>query len=129
MSRFRGPFDQQHGKHVQAVLKSAWQHLYPIHWSLRSQLSWKNPLLLTCQIFWLLVNTFPTDEKYPLLKRDNLTIPIKVQLSQKQKTFSEFFIASSNSTWNFQNFEQKDDPNKFFDWEITGLDKRSQINV
>ena len=63
----------------------------------------------------LLANTFSTDEKYPLLKRDNLTIPIKVQLSQKQKTFSEFFIASSNSTWNFQNFEKKDDPNKFFD--------------
>ena len=69
----------------------------------------------TCQILRLLVNTFPIDENYPLLKRDNLTIPIKVQLSQKQKTFSEFFIASSNSTWNFQNFEQKDDPNKFFD--------------
>ena len=45
----------------------------------------------TCQILRLLVNTFPIDENYPLLKRDNLTIPIKVQLSQKQKTFSLIF--------------------------------------
>ena len=129
MSRFRGPFDKQHCKRVEALLKSAWQHLYPIHWSLRSQLSWKNPLLLTCQILGLLVNTFPTDEKYPLLKRDNLKIPINVQLSQKQKTFSQFFTASSKSTLNFEYFEQKDHLHRFCHYEITGLQKRSQINV
>ena len=37
------------------------------------------------------VNTLATDEKYPVLNRENLTIPIQMQLSQKQKTFSEFF--------------------------------------
>ena len=86
MSRFRGPSEQQHGKRVEALLKCAWMHLYPIHWSLRSQLSWKKSLLVTCQILGLLVNTFPTNENYPLLKRHNLTILIKVQLSQKPKT-------------------------------------------
>ena len=129
MSRSGGPFDQQHGKRVEGLLKSAWQHLYPIHWSLRSQLSWKKSLLLTCQILGLLVNTFPTDEKYPLLKRDNLTIPIKVQLPQKQKTFYQFLTSSSKSTQNFEHFEQKHDPHRFNDYEITGLQKRSQINA
>ena len=77
----------------------------------------------------MLVNTFPTDEKYPLLKRDNLKIPINVQLSRKQKTFSQFFTASSKWTLNFEYFEQKDQLHRFCHYEITGLQKRSQINV
>ena len=74
------------------MLKSASQHLYHIHWSLPSQLSWKTSLLLTCQILGLLVNTLAADEKYPVLNRDNLTIPIEMQLSQKQKVFLNFLL-------------------------------------
>ena len=40
-SRFRGSFDNQHGKRAQALLKSASQHLYHIHWSLTRKLFWK----------------------------------------------------------------------------------------
>ena len=43
---------------------------------------------MTCQILGLLFNTFATDEKYPLVNKDNLTIPIQMQLSEKQKPFS-----------------------------------------
>ena len=46
-SRFRRPFDQQHGKRVQALFKSASHHLYHIQWSLSSQLTRKKSLLLT----------------------------------------------------------------------------------
>ena len=92
-SRFRGCFDKQYGKRAQALLKSASQHLYHIHRSLPRKLSWKKSLLLTCQILGLLVNTLAADEKYPVLNRDNLTIPIQMQLSQKQKIFSQFFAA------------------------------------
>ena len=91
--RSREPFDKQHGKRAQALLKSASQHLYHIHRSLPRKLSWKKSLLLTCQILGLLVNTLAADEKYPLLKRDNLMTPIQMQLSRKQKTFSAFFTA------------------------------------
>ena len=52
----------------------------------------------------LLVNTLAADEKYPVLNRDNLTIPIQMQLSQKQKTFSEFFSAFLKSSLNFKYF-------------------------
>ena len=31
------------------------------------------------------------DEKYPLLKRDNLTVPIQMQFAYKDKRFSNFF--------------------------------------
>ena len=68
---FRGPFEEQHGKRAQALLKLASQHLYDIPWSLPRQLSWKKSLLLTRQIFGLLVNTFAVNEKYPVLIRDN----------------------------------------------------------
>ena len=37
-------------------------------------------LLLTCKILGLLVNTLDADEKYPVLKRENLTVPIEMQL-------------------------------------------------
>ena len=92
-SRFRGFFGKQYGKRVQAVLKSASQHLYDIHWSLARRLSSKTSLLLTCQILGRLVKTLAADEKYPVLNRDNLKIRIHMQLSQKQKDFSEFFAA------------------------------------
>ena len=82
----------QHGKLAQALFKSGSHQLYRIHWSLKRKLSWKKSLVLTCQILGLFVNTLATDEKYPILHRDNLTIPIQMQLSQKQKTFSEFLL-------------------------------------
>ena len=106
-SRFRGCFDKQYGKRAQALLKSASQHLYHIHRSLPRKLSWKKSLLLTCQILGLLVNTLAADEKYPVLNRDNLTIPIQMQLSQKQKTFSQFFAAFLKSSINFKYFVKK----------------------
>ena len=81
-SRFRRPIDKEHGKHAKALLKSSSQHLYYIHESLPSQLSWKKSLLLTCQISELLVNTLAGDEKYLVLHKDNLTIPIQMQLSR-----------------------------------------------
>ena len=117
--RFTGPFDKQHGKRAQALLKSASQHHYHIHRSLLNKLSWKKSLLLTCKILGLLVNTLATDEKYPVLNRDNLTIPIQMQLSQKQKTFSQIFPAFLEFRSNFEYFEKKYDPHSFCISEIT----------
>ena len=44
------------------------------------------------------------DDKYSLLDRDNLRQPIPTQLSQKQKAFSEFFLAFSKSTLTCEHF-------------------------
>ena len=118
-SCFRGCFDKQYGQCAQALLKSASQHLCHIHWSLARKLCQKKSLLLTCQILGLLVNTLAANEKYPVLNRDNLTIPIQMQLSQKQKTFSQFFAAFLKSTLNFKHFESKDDPHRFCIFEVT----------
>ena len=59
------------------------------------------------------LNTLAADEKYPVLNRDNLTIPIQMQLSEKQKTFSIIFTAFLKCRLNFQYFEIKDDPHRF----------------
>ena len=57
----------------------------------------------------MFVNTLSADDKYSFLNRDNLTQPIQMQLSRKQKTFSEFFCAFLKSTLNFEYFQKKDD--------------------
>ena len=123
-SRFRGPFENQHGKRAQALLKSVSRHLYQIHWSMQSQLSWKKSLLLTWKILGLLVNTLGADEKYPVFNRDNLGIPIQMILSQKQKSFSLIFAAFLKSSWNFEGFEQKRWPQYFLHFRNYRLGKR-----
>ena len=67
----------------------------------------------------LLVNTLAVDEKYPVLNRGNLTIPIQMQLSQKQKSFPQFFPAFFKSGGNFERLEKKDESYRFFISEIT----------
>ena len=61
-----------------------------------SQLARKKSLLLTCQIFGLLVNALAADEKYRVPNREFLMIPIQMQLLRKEKKFSEFFAAFFN---------------------------------
>ena len=112
-SSFRGPFDKQNCRRAEALLKSASQHLYVIHWSLPSQWSKKKCLLLTCKILGLLVNALAAECKYPVLIRDNLKIPIQMHLSQKRKTFSELFVAFLKSRLNFKCFEEKYDHHRF----------------
>ena len=64
---FRGTLDRQHGKWVERV------HL-------------------VIQIFLrLFVNTLTVNDKHFPLNRDNLTQPIQMQLSQKQRAFLDFF--------------------------------------
>ena len=92
-SHLREPFDKQHGKRAQALFKSASYSPLPYSLILLSQTSVKKSLLLTCKILGVLLNTLAADEKYPVLNRDNLTIPIRMQLFNQQKTFSEFLAA------------------------------------
>ena len=71
---------------------------------------WKKSLLVIHKILRLFVNTLTVNDKHYLLNRDNLMQPIQMQLSQKQKTFSEFFFAFLKSILNFKHLPKKDDP-------------------
>ena len=64
-------------------------------------------MLVLRKILGLFVNTLSEDDRYCLLYNDNLLQPIQILLSQKQKTFSEFFSAFLKSTLNFEHFEKK----------------------
>ena len=103
-SRFRGRFDKQYGKRSIQLLKYASQHLYRIHWSMARKSCSEKFLLLTWHILGLLVNTLAADEKYPVLNRNNLTLSIRMQLSQKQKPFSHFFAEFLKSRLSFEKF-------------------------
>ena len=61
------------------------------------------------QILRLFGNTLTVNDKHYLLNRDNLTQPIHMQLSEKQKTFSQFSFPFLKSLLSFKYFPKKDD--------------------
>ena len=77
MSRFTGPIDRQHGKWAEILLQS------------------ERSLKLTAH------------NKYSLLNRESLMQASQMDLSQKQKTFSEFFCAFLKLPLNIEHFQKK----------------------
>ena len=67
-------------------------------------------MLVLCKFLRPLVKTLTDDEKYSLLYRDNLTQPIQILLTEKQKSFSHFLSTYLKSTLSFAHFQKKDDP-------------------
>ena len=80
-------------------------------------------MLNLCKFLRLLVKTLTDDEKYSLLYRENLTQPIQILLSQKQKSFSQFSAAFLKYTLNFEHFQKKDDPHSRCSSQITVSEK------
>ena len=70
----------------------------------------------------MLVNTLAPDEKYRVLNRDNLTIPIQMQLFQ-EKSFFSIFSAFLKSRLNFKYFKTKYDAQRFFISEYKDFEK------
>ena len=122
-SLFKGSFEKQHGKCGQTLLKCQGQLLYYIHWSLWRQLTCRKFMLLICKISRLFRDTLSADGKYFLLNRDNWTQPIQMQVSRKEKAFSELFSAFLKSSLNFEYILQKDDPHCWCISEITDPEK------
>ena len=76
-------------------------------------------MLVLCKILRLFVNTLTDNDKYCLLYRDNLTQQIQILLSQKPKTFSQFFSQILKHPLNFEHFQKKDDPHSRCSSQIT----------
>ena len=64
-------------------------------------------MLVLCKISGLFLKTLTDDDKYSLLYGHNLTQPIQILFSQKEKTFSQFFSPFLKSTLNFEHFQKK----------------------
>ena len=109
--RFRALFDKYHGKRTKTLLNYELEHLYHIYWSLWRQISWTKSLLVISKIFGLFVNTLTADDKYCLLKRDDLLQHLHIQLSQKKSSFSFFFCIFEIYT-RFSTVSKKRSPSK-----------------
>ena len=128
-SRFRLPFQKEHGKRVSALFQLERQNLYHIYWSVRRQFSCKKSLLVLWKSSRLFVNTTSAVDKCSLPNRDNLMQPIHMQLSHKLKTFFRFFNVFSKSRLRFEYSQNKDDTHTLFISEGTACEKRCYIYV
>ena len=73
-------------------------------------MSRKKSVLVRHKALKLFVNTLSADDKYSLLKRDNLAQPIRTPLSQKQIPFYQLLLAFSKFALNLEHFQKKDHP-------------------
>ena len=65
--------------------------------------------LVLGEILGVFVNTLTADGNYLVPDCENFQLPIEMQLSEKRKTFSQFFVPVLESTSIFKHFEKKDD--------------------
>ena len=68
-------------------------------------------------------------DKFCLPNTHTLRQPIHMQLTQKLKTFSGFFLAFSKSRLSFEHFRKKDDAQSLFISEGTACEKQGYIYV
>ena len=59
----------------------------------------------------------------------NLQQQFQTPLSQKERTFSGFFIAFLKSAWNLQHFQEKDGSPSLIISEIIDAERRGYLNV
>ena len=63
--------------------------------------------LVRFEILGLLVNTITANFQYSCSNRQNLQLPIQMQLFGKPKIFCQVFVSILKSTLNFEHFEEK----------------------
>ena len=134
-SRFRAPFDNEHPRVSQTLLKSRGQPFHYIFSWLRGKLNCKMSVPVTSEILGLFLNTLTAMKSilfiitrsfsnqfrcnYQRKKKcyidfllhfreaERLLQPIQMQLSKRQKTFSQFFAAFLKSISNFELLKEK----------------------
>ena len=70
-----------------------------------------------------------TDDKYSRRNMLNFTQQFEAPLSQKQKTFSGFFIAFLKYALNLERFGKKDEYPRLVISKLNGWEKSGYINV
>ena len=81
------------------------------------------------EILRLFVNALTADVKYSGSNMQNLPPQFQTPLSQKQKTFSGFFIAFLKCAWNLEHFQKKDEYPSLIISEIIDAERRGYLNV
>ena len=92
-------------------------------------MSWKKSSSLWYEILRLFVNALTAADKYSDSNMQNLPQQFQTPLSQKQKTFSSFFIAFLKCAWNLEHFRKKDEYPSLIISEIIDAARRGYLNV
>ena len=81
------------------------------------------------EILRLFVNTLTADDKYSRRYTKNLPQQFHTPLSQKQKTFSGFFITFLKCASNLEHFQERDEYPSLSISEIIDAETRGYLNV
>ena len=81
------------------------------------------------EILSLFVNALTFDDKYSGSNMKNFPEQFQTPLSQKQKTFSGFFIAFLKCAWNLEHFQTKDEYPRLIISEIIDAETPGYLNV
>ena len=77
----------------------------------------------------MFVNALTVDDKVSGSNMQNFPEQFQTPLSQKQKTFSGFFIAFLKCAWNLEHFQKKDVYSSLIIYEIIDAERRGYLNV
>ena len=128
-SCFRTPLANERVNGFQTLLKSARNHYYPLFSSIRSKSSCKKSPSVWYEILRLFVNALSTDDKYSGSNMQNLPQQFQTPLSQKQNTFSGFFIAFLKCAWYLEHFQKKDEYPSLIISELIDAKRCGYLNV
>ena len=77
----------------------------------------------------LFLNTLTADNKYSRCNVHNFAQQVQTPLSQKQKTFCQFFIAFLKCASNLEHFEKKDEYPSLIISEMMDCERGGYLNV
>ena len=77
----------------------------------------------------MFVNALTVDDKYSGSNMQNFPEQFQTPLSQKQKTFSGFFIAFLKYAWNLEHFQKKGEYSSLIISEIIDAERRGYLSV
>ena len=92
-------------------------------------MSWKKSPSVWYEILRLFVHALTADDQYSGSNMQNLQQQFQTPLSQKQKTFSLFFIAFLKGAWNLEHFQKKEGYPSLIISEIIDGERRGYLNV
>ena len=85
--------------------------------------------LVTCEMFRLFVNMLTPDDMYFRRYMHIFWQQLQTSLSQKGKTFCQFFIAFLKCAWNLEHSEKKEEHPSVFITEIIASERDVYLSV
>ena len=92
-------------------------------------MSWAKSTLVCSEILTLFVNTLTTDEKYSRRNMLNFTQQLEALLSQKQKTFSGWFLAFLKCALKLEHLAKKDEYSSLVISQVIDSEIGGYLNV